>query len=289
MAIVEGENGRVTIGSLRDDYGVRIGSSALEHVSITSIARRFDEITPGSIYIPQRDEWDVDHYSRASGRGAYAILIPPEQDERIGIATPDIPVVEAVNFEKDLGALASQIEGEPSMALAVFIVFGHGCSRVNEQLAKMLHMLGNPVGVIDSKASPRTALKEDVRTTMPLDACGLQRLLGVFLEDGVSAVVISGDEQTLQPMALVGVHADICAITTEDDTLDAFTLRYGFKPSESTLVASRDSQSDSIASRIGFGLLADISLAVAMALKAGVTEQSISSAFKITSEMTGSK
>ena len=146
---------------------------------------------------------------RAEQSGAYAALLPRTCRGR------DIPVLasrwcSAIAATDMLGDLASSLAGTPSNAMAVFAVAGDDDDIIHagvKHLADFLHMLGNPVAVIDSTGS--TSMTRSLNLSYPLGILDVQRTLAVCAEDGVAAVIIAMNNATLQREALESVNVDV--------------------------------------------------------------------------------
>lgn len=237
-------NPRLTVARLEREWGARASSDA-QNVTFTSLPTALDEVSPGSLFVPSVRERTMDVLRRAVLRGAYGIALPA--DARDGIprgesqegthgfpqeqdphrpfsarggsgptrltrevpsdGTLGIPVLFADDLEHKLGPIAAYLESDPSQSIAMFVVFGPGSHAICDNLAALLHMLGNPVGTLVAGGSRSVTRALDL--DFPLDAVHLQHELAVMSEDGATAAVVAADDATLDPYALCGCSIDV--------------------------------------------------------------------------------
>lgn len=281
----------VTIQQLRESYGIEVHHNDCGPVTITSLATSLEEVTQGSLYIPSEQAIASDPSCiQATQRGAYAVLV--RRDMPIDVAQVSIPVLYGTLSEQELGAIAALLHHHPAQNIAIFAIIGQHTARYAQQLAYILHILGNPVGVICESAVK--SLDSDVHMAMPMNAIDVQRMLGVIVEDGAAAAVIGVDQQTLQRGALATVGLDICALIQDDHKLGSTGINetaayYGAVISEQIAIATPNADSDELARVLKphgeTQELAVLSTCIAMVMAAGVRKNNIRSALKVAKEM----
>lgn len=268
---------RVTVEYLKKNLSARLDEPFTGLVTLTSLATSLDSVTPGSLFVPGPDERNYNDLHRAVDSGAYAVLLP-ESDE--SVFTPrelGIPVLFARDIERRLGNVAAYMEGDPSDSLAIFVAYGQRAQKVAAKLAALLHMLGNPVGLVSQEKS--YSLNRGMNLKFPLNAGSLQGIQSVSLEDGAAALVIAADARTLEPFALAGTHADVCSEYENSETFGAVIgqqthhVKGGMFDSDLARLGSLVPIGDPV-----------WSTAISMALAAGITIESIQQAVKVTEE-----
>lgn len=289
-ALSEANTERLTVGVLRERYGLQTDDRYGNAVTITSLADDVQSVTPGALFMPTAGEMDdPDILLQAERRGAYAVLLPlgaQPLNPKIGI-----PVLYGDLDMAQRGRMASDIAGSPSESIIVFVVAGEGAVEYVRQLASLLHMLGNPVGLVGYRHS--FSLDRQLVENYPLGELDLQRILSVFVEDGASAAVIGADEETLRAGALASVSIDVCAVAEDDyglqpsvkDTLG----HYGAVLVDRTRLAHCTAETDELAR--AYDPAADevgmrrLSLCLAMLMKVGVRRNNLKKALNVFREM----
>lgn len=281
----------ITIQLLREQYGIETLHHDYGPVTITSIALSLDDVTQGSLYIPSKQAISEDPYfMQAQSRGAYAVLV--DRQTVVDSAQISIPVLFGSLSAQELGTLAATLYHYPAQAIAIFAIIGQHTERYASQLAYILHILGNPVGVISSTMTK--SLDSDLHTHMPLSSVAMQKLLSVIVEDGAAAAVISVDQQTLQRGALSCIGVDICALIRDEDHIGHAGINeaaayYGAVIGEKIAIATRTADSDELAElfkpHADSDELAVLSTCLAMVMAAGVRKNNIRSALKVAKEM----
>ena len=275
----------VTIEYLKKNYSARIDDSFTGLVTLTSVSAQLSEVTPGCLYVPCHAERAsaeglTANLEAAVERGAYAIVLPEALPFRINTSDVGIPVLFAPAMDAHLGELAAYMAGEPSESIAVFVVFGHNAQAASQKVATLLHILGNPVGLISRESS--YSLNRAMTLHFPLSAAVVQRTLAVMLEDGVTALAIAADETTLDPHALAGTHIDVSAGLALGLTDLPFGAHYDPETHEVTTgMYSRDLAQ--VQSTIPLTDEADVT-SVSMTLGAGITLDSIRQALSVAEE-----
>lgn len=284
---------RVTLGYLVSHYGFDIAPSFVSGVTITSLANSLDSVKPGALYIPMRDV-DEEHLQRAQERGAYAALVP--HTVRSIIPNPSFPLLFAEPSAEQLGKLASDIAGEPSNSIAVFAIGGSNSEETQlnvMRLADVLHMLGNPVGIVSVQDSK--SLERELNVSYPLNMFDVQYVMSICLEDGAAAVVLALDEQTLENNALQSVSVDVIGSPDELSNTAATALlrrlksRYGFSIDKQAVLTMQSEESKSLAAQAPIvhdrASQEHLSLSIAMALAAGVRRNNIKSALRVSRDL----
>ncbi|WEV63593.1 UDP-N-acetylmuramyl peptide synthase [Bifidobacterium sp. ESL0732] len=294
MSVVsESISRRVTLGYIASHYGFGLEPKFADGVTVTSIADSPNSVRPGALYILKSND-DPSLLSLAVARGAYAVLVPPSllsQAQSVGV-----PALLSVPDQETMGELASDIAGTPANTMAVFVVCGEDDEEVQAdvvRLADFLHMLGNPVGIVSRSGS--SSLERELELTYPLGILDVQHTLAVCSEDGAAAMVISADNQTLRPGALEGVSVDVLgSIEMLNKAQGAHVLEsvqnlYGFSIDERKRLVTCDEESSWLAGQasVAGGLQGQrrLSLAIAMALDAGVRRSNIRNALRVSKEM----
>lgn len=287
-AVSESIAQRMTLGMLAERYGFDIEPGFASNVTITSLSDAVDTIAPGSMFIC--DAAHLADLPHAEQSGAYAALLPNAcrgRDFQLGI-----PLVFGDCSNHLLGDLASSLAGSPSNAMAVFAVAGDDDDTINAgvaQLAEFLHMLGNPVAVIDSTGS--TSMTRSLSLSYPLGILDMQRTLAVCAEDGVAAVIIAMNGSTLQDSALESVNVDVLGTEqiAQDEGVSSLKTRYAFTSDRALALTEPTMESDELAAespgmydRVRLG---HMSLAVAMVLAAGVRRNNVRSALRVANNL----
>ncbi|MCI1832272.1 MAG: UDP-N-acetylmuramyl peptide synthase [Bifidobacterium sp.] len=284
---------RVTLGYLASHYGFDLQPSFVSAVTITSLANDVDSVRPGSLYIPMGTV-DEQRLAKAQENGAYAALVPTAF--RSVVPHPDFPLLFADPTPQQLGRLASDVAGAPAAALAVFAIAGNDDGEIQlnvMRLADVLHMLGNPVGVISAEGSK--SLERQLNLTYPLNMLDVQHTLAVCSEDGAAAVVIAMDGKTLKRDSLQEVSVDV--LGTDENLMggqaqtmaQASRSYYGFAMDKQEHVTTRTEESNLLASQTS--LVYDkaserhLSLSIAMVLAAGVRRSNIKGALRVSREL----
>lgn len=196
---------RLTVDVLAHRFGVHADADAAE-VTFTSIACRCGDVRPGSLFVPEKDERTSQTCRAAVFNGAYAILLPSDENTR-SFAHIGIPILTIADPPAVLGKIGAYLNGDPSRAIAVFVVLGDHCEAIAARLGRMLHHLGNPIGFVGKDGSESLGRRLD--THGRLNAARLQFLESVMVEDGVTALVIAASSGSLQPTALSGTQIDV--------------------------------------------------------------------------------
>ena len=290
-AISETTSQRLTLGMLEDRYGFSLVPGFARDVTVTSLANDVESVTPGALFIPG-GRIEKARVALAVQRGAYAMLLPTSM--RNAIDDQQIPILFADPTPQQIGELAASIAGMPSESIAVFAVAGANNERLREDvdaIAQFLHMLGNPVGTLCKGDSQ--SLERFLDLTYPVDTFSVQRVLSVCVEDGVAAVIIALDDETLAAGSLESVGVDVIGYdgetrnTDEEQALAQVCERYGCVLDDNTHVAVRTDETDMMAIQadLGTGPSRPLSLAIAMVLAAGIRKSSIRSALRVSREL----
>ncbi|KFF31277.1 hypothetical protein [Bifidobacterium bombi] len=281
---------RLTLGAIAGRYGFELDPPYARSVSVTSLADDPNDVRPGALYVP-KGPVSKPQLEQAQFAGAYAAMLPTHM--RGG--QWDIPVLLADPSAAQIGRLASQMAGDPGTVLAVFVVCGEQPDESQAQvdrLAEFLHTLGNPVGRLSASGS--LSLERPLSFSYPLGVFDVQRALSICLEDGVNAVVISADDQTLGADALQAVNVDVlgCARQLKDgqaaEVRESAQARYGFTAKEglklttlspnvswlAPFISNRNSVADPQADR-------RLAFAVSMAYAAGVKRSALHTALRM--------
>ncbi|MBT1172258.1 UDP-N-acetylmuramyl peptide synthase [Bifidobacterium sp. MA2] len=292
-AVSESIMQRMTLGHLVEHYGWDLVPPFAGHVTVTSLADDPDSIEPGALYYPGRD-MDVESLRRARRSGAYAAIVP--SSNRANLPDPDMPLLFADPTPEQLGTLASQMAGNPSNTLAIFAVSAdtpqEGVATV-DKLARFLHMLGNPVGIISVGGSYSLERKLDLE--YPLGIIDLQRTLAICAEDGAAAVVIALNDLTVSAHALESVNVDVfgsslpAPVNADRAMIERMQSEYGFRADEQMRVTSPTEESDMLAQYATEGddpaERARLSLAISMVLAAGVRRNNIRNALRVAGDL----
>lgn len=292
-AVSESIMQRMTLGHIVEHYGWELVPSFAGQVTVTSLADDLDSIEPGALFYPGK-ELDADMLRRALRRGAYAAIAPT--GGRAELAVPDLPLLFADPTPAQMGALASQMAGNPSNTFAVFAVSAstpqEGVATV-EKLARFLHMMGNPVGTISAGGSYSLERRLDLQ--YPLGIIDLQRVFAICAEDGASAVVIALDDLTIREHALESVNVDVLGsflpapANADRAVIERMQAEYGFRADEQMHVTSPTEESDTLAQYATDGddpaERTKLSLAIAMVLAAGVRRSNIRNALRVAGDL----
>ncbi|NEG70780.1 UDP-N-acetylmuramyl peptide synthase [Bifidobacterium ramosum] len=294
-AVSESVARRMTLGYLSEHYGCGLVPPFTANVTVTSLADDVRSVAPGALFVP-RDGVDANMIEQAQERGAYAAVIPPTM--RAACAACEIPLLVGDLDDRQLGAIAADMAGSPSSMLAVFAVTGGDADAIHanvRRVARLLHMLGNPVSVIDAAGSQ--SLERRLQLDYPLGILDVQRALAVCQEDGAAAVIVALDEATFRSGALSGVNVDVLGVDGMDsdprkhDLGRAACGRYGFVMDKQTHLVGRTAESDQTAMQFpveGDEGMADVkraSLAIAMVMAAGVRRSNIRNALRVSHDL----
>lgn len=295
-SISESVSQRMTLGYIQEHYGFDVVPAYASMVTITSLANDPQSVRPGSLYVPAGDA-DGSRVTRtivdeAIANGAYAILL--DESMRDAMGDEPVPVLYGTPTDRQLSQLASQIAGDPSQTLAVFAVTGTNSQRIAQgvrTLAQFLHMLGNPVGMISADDSQ--SLERALDLHYPLDPLAVQQTLAVCSEDGAAAVIIAMNDDTLLPEAMEAVSVDVIGYdgvpgpNEAERFVEESCERFGCEPTDATHIVGRTEESDMMAVQAGFDHenVRQLSLAISMALAAGIRKNNIRSALRVSKEM----
>ncbi|MFR0558036.1 UDP-N-acetylmuramyl peptide synthase [Pseudoscardovia radai] len=294
-SLSESTTERTTIGDLNKRFGIDIGTGQAAPVTITSLADDLQSVTPGALFIVGRGVHVSDELiTAAADRGAYAVLLPTSMRSRFGSSDPDIPLLFGDLSSEDLSSLAAQMAGYPANQLAIFAVCGNGSAGAAEALADLLHVLGNPVGLISNGNS--YSLERDLVFSYPIGGLQVESMLFGAMEDGATSVVIDASDDTLLPGSLAGVSIDVCGLTnlmggesgrTTHALMVSSLERYSPQISENTHATGRTSDSDEIAHENlpGTGER-DLSMGIAMVMQAGIRKNGIRNALRVVRDFT---
>lgn len=282
---------RMTLGTLHERYGFELVPSFAQNVTITSLANDLESVGPGALFMPG-EAVAPGQVAAAASRGAYAALLP--RSMRSALADPEIPVLFADPTPQQIGRVACDIAGAPSDTLAVFAVAGPDDDTIGRdvrELADFLHMLGNPVGLVN--AGDSQSLERFLDLEYPVDILSMQRVLSVCAEDGAAAVIIAMDGKTLGPDALQSVNVDVIGCDgvpgprEAQEFVDVACERFGCAIDHNTRIVSRTEESDAMAlqAESDRSRVRPLSLAIAMVLAAGVRKNSIKSALRVSREL----
>lgn len=279
--------GRLPLAVLCDRYGLEASPSFAGGTTITSMTAMPARACPGCLFVCGAD-MDRARLATVSDAGAYALLAPASAREGIEALGPEIPVAYADDVTTAAAGIAADLNGQPSHQLAVFTLFGPAASRAAKSLSGLLHVLGYPVGLVDADGS--FSQERPLRMPCPLDAMELNRVLAVFVEDGVSAAVICAQEGTLAPAALAGVSIDVAALAGDDDAsgadMSAWAHPLGAVLGPDCRVVAASADSDELAATMlePGAARESLSLAIAMVMQVGIRKGSIRGALKVTKE-----
>jgi UDP-N-acetylmuramyl tripeptide synthase len=274
---------RVTLDYLKKALSARLDEPFVGLVTLTSCATDLSSVSPGSLYVPGPGERNDADLHAAIDKGAYAVALPEGLDTQFSTKQLGIPVLFARSIDGKIGDVAAYMEANPSDSLAVFVAFGDNAESVAAKLATLLHILGNPVGLISHDKS--YSLNRGMNLDFPLDSVRLQHLQSVALEDGAAALVIAADSQTLGAHALVGTQIDVSAHSDEAQMHDSEQF-FGARIDKTTHSVSPGMNAAELA-RVGSQIpLTDSASAMSfsMALAAGITVESIQQAVKVSEE-----
>ncbi|PLS25204.1 hypothetical protein BLI708_10905 [Bifidobacterium imperatoris] len=286
-AVSEAISQRMTLGMLAEKYGFDIVPQFASNVTITSLSDSLDSVGPGSLFVCGGRIAELSHAAQA---GAYAALLPRSLQHQCPQA--DIPLVFGELNDHVLGDMAVTLAGSPTNAMAVFAVAGDDDDEISAdvtQLADFLHMLGNPVAVIDAQGS--TSMTRTLNLTYPLGVLDMQRTLAVCAEDGVAAVIIALNPSTVRNHALESVNVDVLGIehNTSNQDVSALKTRYSFISDRDLTLTGTTQESDDLAleSPVGYDRIraGHMSLAISMVLAAGVRKNNVRSALRVANNL----
>lgn len=208
---------RITLGDLKNAFQLQVSPSYSDDVTLTSLSDSLQSVTTGSLYMPSFEECGkanvCDIVGSAEKRGAYAALLPASLKEEETSQSFGIPVLFGDLDIDKIGSLIAGFAGHPADSMAVFAVCGSGATEAVMRIASLLHVLGNPTGVIS--ASKSCSIDRDLNLSFPLTIADVYQTLSVLSEDGLSSVVICMDDETLTHTALTGVGIDVVGLTGE--------------------------------------------------------------------------
>ncbi|MBO6020870.1 MAG: hypothetical protein J6P10_01815 [Aeriscardovia sp.] len=289
---------RLTIGYIVHTFGAVCDKPFASCVTFTSIATKLEEVTQGSLFVPPPPMFEEEELLKAQDIGAYAIGL--EKSEEKTERSLDIPIIYMDNWRENLGLIASFLLADPSLKMAMFACFSMDSKGVAPILASLLHILGNPVCLIDCDNS--SILGRPLELSYPLDAVDLQKVEAQAVEEGASAMVISANPSTLSRLALTGTHIDVCTgnkvlnLVTKPGSSQ--TLRpqeeplYGAVFDNSTRIVAHTLDPLEVLDKDVFNQLIDVvpmgkaavRTAISMALSAGITTASIRKAISISED-----
>ncbi|MBR6439910.1 MAG: hypothetical protein IKS61_01145 [Aeriscardovia sp.] len=286
---------RLTIGYIVRTFGAVCDKPFASCVTFTSIATKAEEVTQGSLFVPSCPLSAPAPLFEAEEAGAYGIGLE-KGEEKAGLDL-DIPIIYMDNWRENLGLIASFLMGDPSLKMAVFACFGMDAKPVAPILSQLLHILGNPVCLLDFENS--FIQERPLDLSYPLDAVDVQKAEAEAVEEGCSAMVISANPSTLSRLALTGTHVDVCtgsrvlnlvskpgsprALQPQEEPL------YGSVFDTSTRVVAYAKDPFDVLDKDAFNQLIDVvpmgrasvRTAISMALSAGITTASIRKAISI--------
>ena len=208
-------SGHYTLEDLMHQFKVTSTFPYGRDITITSLTDDTVAASPGGLYLGHGDGDIPAEIRNAQAQGAYCILFPSSvskvisQKELQSAAT--VPVLFGDLNQFDLGRLAHMLAGRPTDTLATFGVVGSQATYASDSLAQLLHLLGNPIGVIDSRRS--FSLERELTCTYPLNPIDTEMILSQMLEDGVNTVVLTINDRTFKRGALSQVGLDVCGRT----------------------------------------------------------------------------
>ena len=150
-------SGHYTLEDLMHQFKVTSTFPYGRDITITSLTDDTVAASPGGLYLGHGDGDIPAEIRNAQAQGAYCILFPSSvskvisQKELQSAAT--VPVLFGDLNQFNLGRLAYMLAGRPTDTLATFGVVGSQATYASDSLAQLLHLLGNPIGVIDSRRS----------------------------------------------------------------------------------------------------------------------------------------
>lgn len=283
----------VTLSYLAGHYGFTLDPPSAGGVTVTALTDDVDQVRPGSLLIlPHAQAGDVE---TAMTRGAYAVVLDGRRDD--DHQPFGVPVLYGNPTVDEMGAMSADLAGSPSDYLAVFAVAGSDADETQAtvvRVAGFLHMLGNPVAVISAAES--RSLERHLPLRHPIHAPDVQNTLAICVEDGASAVVISLDDKTLAEGALCSLSVDVLGCVdagrqgVDTDRLSArLRDRYGFTLSDDAQTVGTTVESDELAEQSGMAPQPDgrrrLSLAISMALGAGVRRSTVRNSLKVSREL----
>lgn len=290
-AVSESITHRTTLGQVAERYGWDLVPSFTSGVTVTSLVDDLDSITSGALAV-FGDATNVEMLYHARARGAYAAIVSPAVYETLPDDV-DLPLLVGEIDAHRLGQLACLMAGEPSTSLAVFAVCGDQSAQVAEQLARCLHVLGNPMGLLSANGS--YSLKRALNLDYPLNALDMQQCLAVCCEDGAAAVVIALDALSVAPDGLQAVSVDVIgslqSTTPRADQayIERLQDEYGFVFDGRMRLSVCTEESNMMASIAAQSLQSyderHLSLAIAMMLAAGVRRASIRNALLVADDL----
>ena len=208
-------SGHYTLEDLMHQFKVTSTFPYGRDITITSLTDDTVAASPGGLYLGHGDGDIPAEIRNAQAQGAYCILFPSSvskvisQKELQSAAT--VPVLFGDLNQFDLGRLAHMLAGRPTDTLATFGVVGSQATYASDSLAQLLHLLGNPIGVIDSRRS--FSLERELTCTYPLNPIDTEMIRSQMLEDGVNTVVLTINDRTFKRGALSQVGLDVCGRT----------------------------------------------------------------------------
>lgn len=289
---------RLTIGYIVHTFGAVCDKPFASCVTFTSIATKPEEVTQGSLFVPASPLSGDEELLKAQDMGAYGVGL--KKSEEKAERSLDIPIIYMDDWRENLGLIASFLMGDPSLKMAMFACFGMDAKDVAPVLASLLHILGNPVCLVDFENS--SILDRPLELPYPVNAVDLQKVEAQAVEEGASAMVISANPSTLSRLALTGTHIDVCtgsrvlnlvskpgsprALQPQEEPL------YGSVFDTSTRIVAHTRDPLEVLDKDVFNQLIDVvpmgkasvRTAISMALSAGITTASIRKAVSISEE-----
>lgn len=217
--LTEATSEHFTVSDLIRRFGVSTDFPYGKDITVTSLSDSLEKVSPGTLYLGT-DQGPLEQIKEAESKGAYSILFPTSVKEKLQQASASssssssvstIPLLFGDLGPAQLGYLAFLLAGRPTDTLATFAVVGQKASYAADSLAQLLHLLGNPIGVIDSRKS--FSLERELDCTYPLGPLETQMILSQMLEDGVNTVILTINSSTFNPGALSHVGIDVCGHT----------------------------------------------------------------------------
>ena len=289
---------RLTIGYIVHTFGAICDKPFASSVTFTSIATKPEEVTQGSLFVPPAPLSGQGNLLEAQDMGAYAVGL--QKNEEKAKRSLDIPIIYMDNWRENLGLISSFLLGDPSLKMAMFACFSMDAKDVAPVLASLLHILGNPVCLIDFENS--SILDRPLDLSYPIDAVDLQRVEAQAAEEGATAMVISANPSTLSRLALTGTHIDVCTGSkvlnlvskpgSPSDLQPQEEPLYGAVFDTSTRIVAHTRDPFEVLDKNVFNQLIDVvpmgkaavRTAISMALSAGITTASIRKAVSISEE-----
>lgn len=188
-------------------------NASLPVVTVTGINSDSRRVNPGDLFFAlPGDSHDGRHFIRqAVARGASAVVAePPIASEDFPV---DVPVIERIGLQQQLGPIASRFFGEPSRYLRMTGVTGtNGKTTVSQLTGQLLRACGYPCGVIGTMGASLHGTPADALNTTP-DAIGLQRQLAAWRGAGAVATIMETSSHALVQGRVNAVQFDTAVFT----------------------------------------------------------------------------